>query len=536
MLPEEVVNRIDRIASFLPSDLFAVWDEVISGDRCVGADTPMDIRPMLDRALAKRFSSALEDQVDGIKIDSSSAGSELNDKQLDVDRLSEYLQTAFLIERAASGDVLAGLVLGYVLESVNHLPLAMLVYVNTLARAAVLDFDPGVPNLIRKAEARAGSAMLREPNPAVEIELGVAMLQLAEELDRQHYIDLVGCTLDDSIDLPGAQWLGPPWDVVPEEASRPPELSDKVFDSCEVLLGDHQAMKMAFDQHQVQILKDPDHANDHMIAGFESIQRHAGKAVNPLTLNFFTEGIAISRLIEIMADVGEFDLALDPDFDLGQARILTINMPVGLVLAEVLEAQGLKPLCAGQTLRLEPIPGRIDPGKHLPMLILTYKLAIDPPELAQSSGPGTIAWRPTTLALRYKGTIEAGQPKGRGRLFWEDTEYYIEGYFDGLYVERDVEIHFPDFFQYTGQASRGMAHGAGELTDASRGRLYEGQFTYGLFNGHGFHRLDKDVVYIGEIKGSEPHGDGVCSGSRFLYDCHFEHGRLIRVSGHPFPN
>ncbi len=520
----------------LPSELLYNWHEnMVSFDACTGEGTDLSLLASLNKAVEKRFSPPPFDPAIHTTfgyIPSVTLG--LDDEQR-IEELQSYLTTHKLVVNTSRGDVLAGSILVNVLFSLGNLETATQVFHNFLASADPDNVDQTTRVLLPMVRVRLGSALLREARTEADLTSGMELLREASEMDREVYRNLIRCTFGLSDNLPLAKKLGGARAEAEVASSLPQQLEAAEFETCETLLGDPGAMRKAFEHYQGLILQQPDRAEELMSEGLSAIQSHAGQATEPLSLGFMVTGISSKEIFKIIAEVGDFDLDFEDSLEFGDVAIWAVNLPLGLILAEVLEVQGLATRCAGRTIRVEASPGRADPATHLPRVLLAFVLAIDPPELAQESGEGRLRWLASALTMRYQGQIAVGQPAGRGQLLWDETENRVAGNFDGVYLDGDVEIQFPGLREFTGRFHRGLAHGPGRLIEASLGTIQEGRFTHGRFTGIGQQAVREGLVYTGPIVDSQAHGQGRCAGPSLSYQCEFDHGELIALAGVPLP-
>jgi hypothetical protein len=530
---ESLIRLVE--ASRLPDEPLFDWSEtMVSYAPCAGEGTDLSLLPALNQAVEKRFSLIPFDP----SIHSTFGYVRMAFLDLDDERRSEelrnYLKTRNLVVNTSNGDVLAGILLVNSLYASGHLETATQVFLHFLANVDPRNTDESTRLLISIVRARLGVALLLEALTEANLALGMELLREAGALERQSYRDLIICTLAFSEDLPFAELLGGPW-AQTSQAGNSSEQPEAEFGACEELLGDPPAMREAFDRYQALVLQHPDRADALMDEALGSISRHAGQAKDPLSLGFMLKGVSTKDVLRIIADAGKFELLLEESIELGAVAIWAVNLPLGFVLAEVLKVQGLEARCAGRTIRVLASPGRTDPAMHLPTLILAFVLAIDPPELAQEIGEGTIRWNSFGVTMRYSGRIESGRPAGKGKLLWDETENRIAADFNGVYLDGDVSVQFPGLREFIGRFHRGLAHGFGRLVEASLGTIQEGRFAHGRFTGHGRLRLDRKVVYLGPIVDSIPHGQGHCSGTRITYSCEFSQGQLVALAGVPAP-
>jgi hypothetical protein len=535
---ESATDALTRLVetSGLPDEPLFDWSEtMVSYAPCAGEGTDLSLLPGLNQVLAERFSlltfdPAIHPTFRYVPV----AFLDLDDRQQG-DAFRNYLKTRNLIVNTVHGDVLAGIVLVNALYATGHLDTATEVFLRFVASADPHGVDRTTRALLPMMRARLGSALLFEALTEANLALGMELLhEEAGGLDRERYVGLISCALAHSEDLPFPQLLAGPWARSSESGSSA-EQAEAEFGSCEALLGDPGAMREAFDRYQALIQQQPDRVDALLGEALGAIGRHAGQAGDPLSLGFLLKGHSTSEILRMLAEAGKLELALDESLDLGTVAIWAVNLPIGLVLAEVLEVQGLEARCAGRTIRVVASPGRTDPALHQPTVILALVVAIEPPELARETGEGTLRWNTFGVTLHYQGQIEAGRPAGRGKLLWDGTDYLLEGDFTGVHIDGDVRIQFQGLREFTGRFHRGLAHGPGRLLETSLGTLQEGDFSHGRFTGDGQHRLDSKVVYQGPMVDSRPHGRGRCSGARLTYDCEFDQGRLVAMAGVPVP-
>lgn len=120
--------------------------------------------------------------------------------------------------------------------------------------------------------------------------------------------------------------------------------------------------------------------------------------------------------------------------------------------------------------------------------------------------------------------------KGAGSYIGETKRQLRDGF--GVYNYSNK------FFRYEGEWSRGKKHGHGKLVMAD-GSFYEGQFTDGEIQGHGFRRwASSQNEYTGQFIRGELNGHGIMvygDGSRYegewLYNLREGEGKLISENG-----
>ncbi|KAL9188905.1 hypothetical protein ACHAXT_011395 [Thalassiosira profunda] len=128
----------------------------------------------------------------------------------------------------------------------------------------------------------------------------------------------------------------------------------------------------------------------------------------------------------------------------------------------------------------------------------------------------------------YKGGIKHGKPHGKGKIEWEDGEFYDGEWRDGkahgeamnvlangCVYEGEFEhdrhgwgiMKWPSGQVYEGEWVRGKQHGRGTMTSAN-GDVFAGQWRDNERHGRGTMKYTSGEVYVGEWEDGEEHGKG----------------------------
>jgi len=104
-------------------------------------------------------------------------------------------------------------------------------------------------------------------------------------------------------------------------------------------------------------------------------------------------------------------------------------------------------------------------------------------------------------ACVYTGIFKDGKPHGKGKMTYEDGDYY-----EGDFVE-------------------GHQTGKGIMVKTSIKCIYKGDFVNGLLNGNGIKKYDNGDIYEGEFYDNYEHGKGIYKTEYGVFEGEFIHGK-----------
>ncbi|MFN2644085.1 MAG: C13 family peptidase, partial [Burkholderiales bacterium] len=124
---------------------------------------------------------------------------------------------------------------------------------------------------------------------------------------------------------------------------------------------------------------------------------------------------------------------------------------------------------------------------------------------------------------RYFGPLVNGRLEGHGRVEWQNGKLYEGAFAGGLYNGRGT-LTGADGRRYTGDFVDGQFQGRGRF-EAASGEIYEGDFEKGEFTGRGTYARPDGARYRGTFLKWRPHGEGrYVDANGDIYEGEFKNG------------